>query len=105
MENFEFCLVLSFSFQPILLLNSKHSLPWDQTTAIGYIGEVCFQIMMGEGYLFSNGALLLLLISMCWHHQAFYKMFRHFVCEIDSKEKNAKLKLCELVRFHILVRR
>lgn len=82
------------------------SLPWDQETFLGYIGEMVVSMICMEGYLIDNGALLLLFISMCLHHQAFYRMFRNSLCKLNrpDKRRNDKEHLCNLIRFHISVK-
>lgn len=62
---------------------------------------------MGPAYLLTNGAFLLFFISLCLHHRAFEKMFRHFLREYDDpsteepkKKIDAKF-LCDLIRFHM----
>lgn len=93
-----------FQFDEIDCFSScNFSLPWNQSTPMGYVGELCFSIWVGFGYFFANGAFLLLFISMCLHHQAFYGMFRHLVEKLKRPKKNRcdAQFLCDLVRFYI----
>lgn len=82
-----------------------YSLPWNQQTLLGYFGEICFSILMGESFLLFN-SLILLFISISLHHQAFYKRFKHSLREIErpGEKRNNERFLCELVRFHITIR-
>lgn len=82
------------------------SLPWDQETPLGYFGEICISMICIEAYLLDNGALVLLFISMCLHHQAFYKMFQHSLLKLNrpDKNRNDKKHICNLIRFHISVK-
>lgn len=83
------------------------SLPWNQTTLVGYFGELGFQLPVGFGFFFYSGVFLLLFISICQHHVAFYKMFKHSMNQMkrpaDENSRCAAKNLCDLIRFHILV--
>lgn len=78
------------------------SAPWDQNTPIGYLFEISFSTSAGECYFIINGAVLLIFISVCLHHQAFYQMFLHSINEFDrlQNKRNGKQHLCELIKFH-----
>lgn len=77
------------------------SLPWNQHTMFGYFWEICIHIYCAECYLFTNGIFLLLFISMCQHHQKFYKMLR---LSVDKIDRNVKELLCNLIRLQIQVK-
>lgn len=49
--------------------------PWNQETAIGYLYEICYDLIIVEIYWVCNGSLLVLFVSICLHFQAFYEMF------------------------------
>lgn len=74
------------------------SLPWNQSTYLGYFAEILFHSITSYGYGISIGTPLLLFISLCFHHQAFSKMFKH---SIDESEKYDAKLLCDFIRFHI----
>lgn len=78
------------------------SLPWDQETPIGYFFEICVDNLFGEAYIFS-ASFILLFVSMCLHHQAFYQVFTHSLLECNRPNANYenKLLLHRLIRFHI----
>lgn len=80
-------------------LNHFHfSFPWNQATFAGYSAEICMTISIGYAYFALIGTQMLLFISLCIHHQAFYKMFKH---STDKSEKcDAKL-LRDLICFNI----
>lgn len=80
----------------------RFSLPWNQRTPAGYATDVCFVAGFSYEYFILNGVPLVLFISICLHHQAFYKMFKHSID--NSSQYDAKL-LCDLIRFHILVKK
>lgn len=83
------------------------SLPWNQTTAIGYFGETCMGAMIGYALTTFSGSLLIFFISMCLHHRAFRQMFDHslqkFNRSVKKKPESTKF-LCNLIRFHSLVK-
>lgn len=82
------------------------SLPWNQTTFLGYSVEIAFTIYQGQTYMISNGVLLLFFISKCYHHQAFYSMFKHSVAKLEQSDANQSDKrlLCDLIQFHVSIR-
>lgn len=82
------------------------SLPWDQSTPLGYFTEVCFVAHNGLTYFVGSGGLLLFLISICFHHHAFYQIFKQSVDELNyfDGNRNDKELLCDLIRFHTLVK-
>lgn len=68
--------------------------------------EIIIDIIIIESYLIVNGAILHLFVSMCWHHQAFLKILRHAVRQLDDTDKNRNDKefLRKLIRFHVSVK-
>lgn len=85
-------------------ISSKfHSLPWNQQAVIGYALEIFFDIIVAETYLTVNGVFLLLFISMCFHHQAFHRMFRHSLIKFEGSDEQRidKKQLCNLINFHL----
>lgn len=84
----------------------SNSLPWDQRTPQGYFGEVIFDVFMGHAYLFCNFTFLLLFVSICWHHQAFHKMFEHTSRKLNNhdRSRNNTEFVCNLIRYQISVR-
>ena len=69
---------------------------------MGYFGDLWFTALAGFGYLIVDGAFLLLFISICMHHQAFFKMFEHTIDKTNESDGNrcdAKF-LRDLIRFH-----
>lgn len=75
------------------------SLPWNQTTFVGYFCEICFGNAAILTYMIANGAVLLLFMSMCIHHRAFFKMFKQFIYE--TKRHDNKRFLCKLIQLNI----
>lgn len=82
-----------------------HSLPWDQRRPLGYFGEFALSSAVAQTYVLANGSYILLFISICRHHQAFSKMFKHFAQSLIHSEKhpNDERILRDLIEFHISV--
>lgn len=90
-----------------VFFGAKFSLPWDQTTLVGYVKELGFLIATGFGFFSCYAAFLLLFISICQHHQAFYKMIKHSVNKLKRSDQNrcGPKFLRDLMRFHISIKR
>lgn len=80
---------------------------WNVKTKIGYFGEICNGIMIGTTYLIGNGAPLMLFISMCLHHQAFYKMLRYSLKQLNvaDRKQNDEKFIIDIIRFHMSTKR
>lgn len=78
------------------------SFPWDQSTPLGYFGEVCFSILPGEAYIYINGMLALLFVSLCLLYRAFYERFQYTLNQLKrpDKRRNDRKLLCNLIQFH-----
>lgn len=89
----------------INLLN-LFSLPWNQTSLLGYFGEITSVMTFTGVYLILNGTFLLLFTSICLHHRAFYKIIKQSIDKLNLSEEHrcdAKF-LCDLIRFHITIK-
>lgn len=82
------------------------SLPWNEDNLFGYIVETCFIEIVGLAYFFTNGAVLLLFISLTWILQAFSKMYRHTTNKFKQppEDRNDEKTLCELINFQNMAR-
>lgn len=82
------------------------SLPWDQDTLVGYTIEQLFVIFTGSSYLFCNGSLLVLFISIVWFHEAFYAIFQNTLRELDQPNRSRSNEefLRQLIQFHVLTK-
>lgn len=78
------------------------SLPWNQTTILGYFGEICFTVIASETYLIVTGVFLILFISICNHHQAFYDIFKQSINECNRHDEKF---IRGLIQFHISTKR
>lgn len=67
---------------------------------------MCYEISLGEIFLIQNSAFLLLFISLCVFHRAFYQMFSHTLKKLDHRNENQDDEkfLCDLIRFHNTVK-
>lgn len=61
--------------------------------------------MIGTSYLIGNGVPLILFISMCLHHQAFYKMFQYSLEQFNVSERKRNDEINDIIRFHVLTKR
>lgn len=95
-------LSLIFLFSTILFL--YHSLPWDQTSLFGYVGEIIYDIAIAVAYIIAI-SFIVFFIALCQHYHAFYQIYERLVRKLDNcngiKEKN--VRLCSAIRFHISV--
>lgn len=79
-----------------------HSLPWDQTTFAGYLAEMCLSIPFAAWYYLLKGVSILFFISLCYHHEAFYKILQRSVHILNTVNnyRDQKILLCNIIRFH-----
>lgn len=89
---------IQFTWKDMKKFVDYFSLPWNQATNMGYFGEMLLCTFTCTGYLISNGIPLVLFLSLCVHHQAFAKIFKHK--SNKSVKCDAKM-LCGLINFHI----
>lgn len=83
------------------------SVPWNEHTLVGYIAELSYHVASGVMYLLSETVFMLLFISLCLHHRAFYKMFCHSLNEINEHLNDTKIgeqHLVRLIRFYVTVK-
>lgn len=69
--------------------------------------ELCVSIAGGGTCSIIFGTLLIVYISICFHHQAFYEIYSHLVRKFDRLElnQNRQKNICELVRFHVMAKK
>lgn len=67
--------------------------------------EIAVSIDFAEAYYITNGAFLLLFISICLQHLAFGKIFRHSVYNRSDKDQNDVKFLRDLIQFHITAKK
>lgn len=74
----------------------------DQQKLTGYLVEKVFDCLNGVTYFTSQGAVLLLFISLCQHHEAFLTIFHHLLMRFQQNDKRTYSRhlLSNLVRFH-----
>lgn len=80
---------------------------WNQSTPLGYSGEICVYLVFVVPYFIIQGVFFLIFISMSFHHQAFYEMFRHLVINSfgsnDKDDCNKRIK--KIIEFQISTRK
>lgn len=92
---------VQYSFTKPFNIDQFHlisSLPWDQSSYVGYFGEIFFTILFAYGYLILHGVSLILFISMCLHHRAFSEIFKRL---IDAARQCDENSLHDLIGFHL----
>lgn len=99
-----YVLVIENRFNSILFCCINFSVPWNQRTLLGYLAESAFIVSFAETYFISNGAVAVPFLAICWHHQAFYQMFREKLNQLNVESGNDKIVLCELIQFHTSVK-
>lgn len=90
------------------IFNINFSLPWNQSTILGYFGEIFFVVASCDMGLLVNATTLIIFISICLHLCAFYTLFKYMIvdwnhCHPNRLQKRQKRFFCNLVRFHISV--
>lgn len=91
----------------IYKLYSILRLPWNSSTLNGYIAEVFYVISSAGFYNTGNGCSILLFISICLNHQAFYKIIQNATdtFDVENNNRNKAIFLCELIKFHVSVKK
>lgn len=82
--------------------------PWNQTTLVGYLGEDFYIIYFAVIFGIVAGLLLLLFISICIYHLAFYKMIEHSIGQSNHKHDrmtNDRQFIFRLISFHIEIKK
>ncbi|XP_031638771.1 odorant receptor 82a-like [Contarinia nasturtii] len=84
----------------------KFVLPWNQTTPVGYYGELCVAVAFIGTYMIMNGIIVLIFISICLQHQALYQMFQHLVRKLNrpNEKHNNKDVLRQIIEFQVTTR-
>lgn len=88
---------------------SNFSLPWNQSTCLGYFGETIYSIPVGEAYLIANVSILTLFLVFCIHIEAFSEIFTDMIVKwnqhSDATECNEGKSIVDLIRFYLLVKK
>lgn len=85
----------------------KNRYPFDTSKLYGYFLEMVFELYGAVlTYLLINQAPVFLLIGICLHHKAFYQIFQYWVTEFDIAENKPHVhtKMCELIKFHTMIK-
>lgn len=79
------------------------SLPWNQESFFGYVGEIFVDVIICGTFVILYGQFSLLFISLCIHFFTFNEMFASFVKEVDNSadEMNKTELIRKLIEFHI----
>lgn len=71
-------------------------MPWDQTTPLGYFGEIGFFIVNIELFWSISGEMFLFFIFLCENNFTFAEMYASFIDEFDQSE--GMQEKCDLIR-------
>lgn len=84
-----------------------HSLPWDQTTLLGWTVETIISVLAGCAYLLINNTFMSFFVGICYYHRAFRAHIEELIEKIDYKngQRKAKSILTETIQFHYSARR
>lgn len=87
------------------------SLPWDQSTYLGYFGEMCFFSTIGAAFLFANALILSLFLLFCIHFRAFLEIFKDMIANSNHRkdenrrnDDDGRKSIVDLIRFHLLIK-
>lgn len=86
------------------MLLTVYSLPWDQMTLRGYFGEIGFSLGIVAASLTSNNMFLVLFVSICFFHRAFYEIFEHLIEKFkwqSGQDQSGQRLIYNLIRFHV----
>lgn len=88
-----------------VMIEYHFSLPWNQSTLLGYSYEICYEMTLAMSFFAVNGLFLIFFISMCLCHNSFYKIFRSLLNQLDDSKttRESEEALCNLIRFRVSV--
>lgn len=78
-------------------------MPWDQNTPHGYVMMLITVSSSAASYYLVIGILLTSLISICWHHVAFFEIFERELRDFDRTDRSLN-HLFKLIRYHSSIR-
>lgn len=93
----------NFNLVRIWLLFHPCRLPWNNQTPFGYLAEICFVLVACASYIYVNGTMLLLFISIiCLHHKVFSEEFHLHLLKLNHPDgiPNHKAFLAKIIQFH-----
>lgn len=81
------------------------SLPWNQNTIFGWIGDTIFSILVSSSYLILNYGVLSFFMAIDEFHRAFPANFLKLLTSANMKSRHMKVALRDSIRFHNLCKR
>lgn len=71
-----------------------------------WIFLICYDLVTAEVYVFSGAMFIILFVSLCYHHRAFFKIFQHSLHTFDRSDeaRNDEILLFQLIRFHVTIK-
>lgn len=101
------CRLCNINVYFLTLVNvTFNSLPWNQHTLTGYFAELFYSVVASFIFILVMAVLLLLFISVCGYHCAFYDMYHELLDRWDYSDQNANHQehLANVIRFHVLIK-
>lgn len=92
------------------------SLPWNQTTQLGWIETIIFSVFAAASYFPANYLFLSLFMAIGEFHKAFHALFEQFIQDIGTQKRkrlhakvltqpDLKASIRKLIDFHMTVKR
>lgn len=98
------CLIIKYFWILFCFIHVYNcSLPWNQSTYIGYVGEILYLIPCCWGVVLTNGAIMVTFISISIFHQTFYEIFECLLSTLNHNDKStpAEMIIENSIRFRI----
>lgn len=87
--------------------NKIHRFPWNQATMLSYIVDILiFHNIASVSYFTTSASLILLFVSICLHHSAFYKRLQYTLDESKTLKNHQNMDkiIRNVIEFHISVK-
>lgn len=82
--------------------NISCSLPWNQSTILGWLGETIYSLIVCVSFLTLNYGVLSLFMAIGEFHQSFQLHFQQILTAEDARLRHLKTKIRDSIRFHNL---
>lgn len=90
-----------------ICFSSSHSLPWNQNTILGYVGEIYVGLLNIKMFWIASVQVMFLFIAICLYIFTFYEMFLSFICRLKHLKVNEQRHnaIIEMIEFHKDIKR
>lgn len=94
----------------LLIRDQSLSLPWNRELFLGWLATTLFEKLISFIYLLALFQLLAFFMSVNIYIRAFFINFQNMIIELDEAIRSKKLlliksMLCEMLDYHMLVKR